>query len=386
MEANLFQPYTLGNIELQNRVVMAPMTRCRATGGVPNEIMAQYYQQRSGAGFIITEGASVSPNGMGYAHMPGIFTDKQVEGWQLVTQAVHKNGGLIFAQLTHCGRIGYPENLPRHSEIVGPSSVAAQGLKYRCTHPMGQYVIPRAMTLDEIGKMRVEFYRAALNARKAGFDGVEIQAANESLLEQFLSPESNKRIDNFGSRLSNRCRLTLEIVKLVGEAIGFDKVGIRLSPFDPNSWKRFDLAQSTYDYLTIELNKLGIAYLHQVDHNSLSLDDEKLDFKRTIRKNFDRTIIMTGGMDKNFAQAYINLGLTDLVGFGRHFISNPDLVERMKDSKPLNMGWNETRYFKGGMRGYTDYKEFKIKAADAEFPAILNPGLLARTWSSNLKK
>jgi N-ethylmaleimide reductase len=227
-EFKLLTPVKSGILELKNRVVMAPMTRCRAIGNVPNDLIAEYYKQRSGAGLIITEGISPSPNGLGYARIPGIFSKEQVDGWKKTTSAVHANGGKIFAQFMHSGRISHPLNMPEGSQVLAPSAVKAAGQMWTDSQQMQDFPTPKAMTAEELIQTKNEFVSAARNAVEAGFDGVELHSANGYLLEQFLSPVSNIRTDNYGGSIENRCRFVLEVVAAVVEAIGKDKTGIRL--------------------------------------------------------------------------------------------------------------------------------------------------------------
>ncbi len=227
----LYTSTTLGPLVLQNRMVMAPMTRSRATGNIPNALMADYYAQRGTAGLIITEGASPSPNGLGYARIPGIFSQAQVEGWKATTEAVHKKGAKIFLQIMHSGRISHPLNMPAGARVIAPSAVAASGEMYTDAGGMKPFPVPEAMTLEDIKSTVAEYVQGAKNAVAAGFDGIELHGANGYLLEQFIRPNSNLRTDNYGGSIENRARFVLEVVNAVIAAIGREKVGIRLSPF-----------------------------------------------------------------------------------------------------------------------------------------------------------
>jgi N-ethylmaleimide reductase len=327
----LFAPATLGSTDVKNRIAMAPMTRCRAIGNIPNDLMAEFYKQRSGAGLLITEGTSPSPNGLGYARIPGIFSAEQVEGWKKVTSAAHKEGAKIVVQLMHTGRISHPLNMPEGSRVLAPSAVKPAGQMWTDSAMMQDFPEPAAMTDDDILHTKSEFVDAALNAMDAGFDGVELHAANGYLLEQFLSPVSNIRTDKYGGSIENRCRFVLEVAASVAEAIGADKTGIRLSPYGVASdMPHYTEIQATYEYLSEELNKLEIAYIHMVDHSAMGAPAVPAEMKQAIRNNFTNTLILSGGYDKERAEADIENGLGDLVAFGRPFINNPDLVDRLR--------------------------------------------------------
>src|SRR5664279_5208049 len=254
----LFTAEKVGSLELKNRIVMSPMTRNRAIGHVPNELMAEYYKQRSGAGLIITEGTSPSPNGLGYARIPGIFSKQQVEGWKKITSAVHKSGGKIFVQFMHTGRISHPLNMPDGAQILAPSAVKAAGQMWTDSKQLQDFPVPKEMTDEDLIHTKVEFVEAAKNGIVAGFDGVELHSANGYLLEQFLSPVSNIRKDNYGGNIENRCRFVLEIVTAVAESIGKERTGIRLSPYGVASdMPHYPEINETYKYLSAQLNKLG---------------------------------------------------------------------------------------------------------------------------------
>ncbi len=356
----LFTPEKAGSIEVKNRVVMAPMTRCRAIGNVPNELMAEYYQQRSGAGLIITEGTSPSPNGLGYARIPGIFNKSQIEGWRKVTTAVHQGGGRIVVQLMHTGRISHILNMPEGAEILAPSAVKPAGQMWTDAAAMQDFPVPKAMTPEDLASTKAELVSAAKNAIEAGFDGVELHSANGYLLEQFLSPISNVRIDNYGGSIENRCRFVLEVVAAVAEAIGKDKTGIRLSPYGVASdMPHYPEIDATYNYLSEQLNKLDIAYIHVVDHSAMGAPEVPVELKKLIRKNFKNTIILSGGYEVKRAEADLQSGLGDLIAFGRPFINNPDLVERMQNNWPLSEVLNMEQFYTADEKGYTDYPGYK---------------------------
>lgn len=346
----------IGSIETENRIVMAPMTRCRALGNIPNELMASYYKQRSGAGLIITEGVSPSPNGLGYARIPGIFNTEQTQGWKKVTSAVHESGSKIIVQIMHTGRISHPLNMPEGAKVLAPSAVKPAGQMWTDSQQMQDFPVPNAMTTEELEQTKNEYVTAAKNAMEAGFDGVELHGANGYLLEQFLSPISNIRNDNYGGTIENRCRFVVEIATLVAEAIGKEKTGIRLSPYGVASdMPHYDEIEDTYDYLSKQLNRLGIAYIHLVDHSAMGAPEVPLKIKKIIRGNFKNTIILAGGYQAEKAKADLQENLGDFIAFGRPFINNPDLVKRMKDNLPLSQDLKMDLFYSSDEKGYTDY-------------------------------
>lgn len=356
----LFTPVKVGSMELKNHVVMAPMTRCRAIGNVPNELMAKYYQQRSGAGLIITEGTSPSPDGLGYARIPGIFNQIQIEGWKKTTTAVHKAGGKIFVQLMHTGRISHPLNMPAGSQIIAPSAVKAAGQMWTDEKQLQDFPVPKAMTPEDLEWTKNEYVTAAKNAIEAGFDGVELHSANGYLLEQFLSPVSNIRTDNYGGNVENRCRFVLEVVNAVAVAIGSGKTGIRLSPYGVASdMPIYPGINNTYKYLAEQLNSLGILYIHLVDHSSMGAPEVPLEIKKLIRNTFSNTIILSGGYQLESAEAEIQSELCDLVAFGRPFINNPDLIQRFENNWPLSKDLKTDLFYAADEKGYTDYAFFR---------------------------
>lgn len=355
-EYKLLTPFSDGSIELKNHIVMAPMTRCRAIGNVPNELMAEYYKQRSGAGLIITEGTSPSPNGLGYARIPGIFNKQQVEGWRKVTSAVHQNGSKIIVQLMHTGRISDALNMPEGSQILAPTAVKAAGQMWTDSKQMQDFPVPKAMTAEDLEKTKAEFVAAAKNAMEAGFDGVELHGANGYLLEQFLSPISNIRTDNYGGSIENRCRFVIEVVTAVAVAIGKEKTGIRLSPYGVASdMPHYPEIPETYNYLSEQLNKIGIEHIHIVDHSTMGAPAVPLEIKKQIRKNFKNTIILSGGYNKERAESDIESGLGNIVAFGRPFINNPDLVDRFKNDLALSADLKMDLFYSANEKGYTDY-------------------------------
>ncbi|HVS94183.1 MAG TPA: alkene reductase [Mucilaginibacter sp.] len=360
----LFTQAKVGNVTLKNRIVMSPMTRSRALGNVPNDLMAQYYGQRSGAGLIITEGTSPSPNGLGYARIPGIFSQAQIDGWKKVTETVHANGAKIFVQLMHTGRIGHQLNLPEGARVLAPSAVKAAGQMWTDARQMQDLPEPKAMTIDELAETKAEFVQAAKNAVAAGFDGIELHSANGYLLEQFLSPISNVRTDSYGGSVENRARFVLEVAEATANAIGADKVGIRLSPYGVASdMPHYPEIDATYKYLAEQLNKLNIAYIHVVDHSALGAPAVPLAIKQTMRAAFKNTFILAGGHTLESAEAELESGLCDLVAFGRPFINNPDLVERFEKSLPLSDNLNPDQFYTPDEKGYTDYPVYQAQEA-----------------------
>ncbi|GAA4323347.1 alkene reductase [Mucilaginibacter gynuensis] len=348
----LLTPYAKGKLQLKNHVVMAPMTRSRALNNIPNNLMAAYYKQRSGAGLIVTEGTSPSPEGLGYPRIPGIFSDEQVEGWKAVTQAVHEGGSKIFLQLMHTGRVAHVANLPEGYQPVGLSDIKAAGEIFTDSAGLQEHSVP--ITLDAQGIQRVikDFVKAAENAVKAGFDGVELHGANGYLLEQSLNPHINNRSDNYGGNIENRSRLTLEIAEKIAGAVGADKVGLRISPFSTLSdMPAYDEAEvhQTYIHLAGELNRLDIAYLHI--SNSPAIPEKT---HEGIRYAFSNTLIYCNGLTAETAEAKLQEGHADLVAFGRSFLANPDFIERLEKNEALNEVDYMTLYTPGE-HGYTDY-------------------------------
>jgi N-ethylmaleimide reductase len=272
---------------------------------------------------------------------------------------VHQNGGKIVIQFMHSGRISHELNMPEGAQILAPSAVKAAGQMWTDSHQMQDFPTPKAMTAAELVQTRNEFVSAAKNAVEAGFDGVELHGANGYLLEQFLSPVSNIRTDNYGGSIENRCRFVLEVATAVAEAIGKDKTGIRLSPFGVASdMPHYPEINETYDYLSKELNNLGISYIHLVDHSAMGAPAVPLEIKKQIRENFKNTVILSGGYDKERAETDIESGLGDLVAFGRPFINNPDLVERFKNNWPLSTDLKMDLFYSADEKGYTDYPAY----------------------------
>lgn len=351
----LYAKATLGPLTLKNHLVMAPMTRCRATDNTPTPLMRAYYAQRSSAGLIITEGTSPSPNGLGYARIPGIFTPAQVAGWRSITQAVHAKGAKIFIQLMHCGRVAHPLNLPPGAKILAPSAVAAAGEMFTDAQGLQPHPRPQAMTEAELRSTQAEFVQAAQNAIAAGFDGVELHSANGYLLEQFIRPNANLRTDRYGGAIEQRARFVLEVVEAVSSAIGKQRLGIRLSPFGIfNDMPLYAAMEADYLYLAQQLNTRGLAYIHLVDHASMGAPEVPDAIKTQFRKLFQGTLILSGGYDAQRAESDLAAGRCDLVAVGRPFLANPDLPLRWQSGAAENVADMET-FYTPGAKGYTDY-------------------------------
>ncbi len=360
---NLFAPVKIGPHELQNRIVMAPLTRSRAIGNIPNDLMAEYYGQRASAGLIVTEGTSPSPNGLGYPRIPGIFSQEQIEGWRKVIRAAQAGGAKIFLQLMHTGRVTHPLNLPEGARMMAPSAVAAAGEMYTDAEGMKPQPVPAEMTHDDIAATKEEFVQAARNALAAGFDGVELHGANGYLLEQFIRPNSNMRKDEYGGPIANRVRFVLDVAVAAADAIGKDRVGIRLSPFGIfNDMPYYDAIEADYAYLTERLDALGLLYLHIVDHSAMGAPEVPESMKLTMRRLFQGALILSGGYDAERAQRDIDAGKGDLVAVGRDFLANPDLPARWRLGAVLNKPDFDT-FYTPGPKGYTDYPALSPVAA-----------------------
>ncbi len=352
----LFQPTRIGDIEVANRIVMAPLTRSRADeakGDIPGSTMnVDYYRQRSGAGLIISEGTQVSPVGKGYMATPGIYSDAQVEGWKPITQAVHDAGSKIIAQIWHVGRITHPD-LTGGAHPVAPSAIQPKVVAY--THNGKVDVpVPHALTTAEIKDVVQQFRQAAANAKRAGFDGVEIHGANGYLVDQFIRDGANQRTDEYGGSTENRCRFALEVVDACVAEIGAGRVGIRLSPLTPFNDLADSNPQAVFGYLVEELNKRGIAFIHFIEGATGGPRDVPGFDYAAARQAFKGTYIANNGYDRQMAIDTIESGKADAIAFGRLFISNPDLVERLKLDAALNTP-NPSTFYTPGPVGYTDY-------------------------------
>jgi N-ethylmaleimide reductase len=336
------------------------MTRNRAPGNIPNALMAEYYNQRASAGLIITEGTSPSPNGLGYARIPGIFTPEQRDGWRLVSEAVHARNGHIFMQLMHAGRVGSRINLPPGAELLAPSVVAVSGNIWTDVKGEQPYDTPRAMTSNDIATAIAEYGRAATLTIEAGFDGVEVHGANGYLITQFLDPGSNQRADDYGGDATRRNRFALDVVRTVINAIGASRTGIRLSPygvFNDMSGAYAGIAEQ-YTQLAADLGRLGLAYMHMVDHSAMGAPKPEpatvSAMVKAFRDNGGGAVILSGGYDLERAEADLQSGAADLVAFGRPFIANPDFVERLRTGGSLAAP-DQTTFYTPGKEGYTDY-------------------------------
>jgi N-ethylmaleimide reductase len=352
----LFDPLKIRSLELRNRVVMAPLTRSRAVeANTPNALMAEYYAQRASVGLIIAEGTSPSPNGLGYARIPGLFNAQQVRGWRQVTDAVHAKGARMVVQLMHTGRVSHVANLPAGAEVLAPTDATLPGEVHTDAQGMQPYSQPRAMTEADIARAVDEYAQAARLAVEAGFDGVEIHAANGYLIEQFLNANVNTRSDGYGGSAAGRNRFALEVVRAAVDAIGAGRVGIRLSPYGVfNATGAFPELGPQYLALVGELSRLGLLYLHVLDHSAMGAPQVPAEFKRKLRTAFDGPFILAGGFDAASAEQALAAGDADLIAFGRPVLANPDLVERMRRGAALNAPDMAT-FYTPGAAGYTDY-------------------------------
>jgi N-ethylmaleimide reductase len=355
-KADLFAPGHIGAIPVANRIAMAPLTRSRADmEGVPSTHAAEYYRQRASAGLIVAEATNISRVGRGYALTPGIYTDAHVAGWAEVTKAVHEAGGRIVLQLWHVGRISHVSLQEKGVAPVAPSAIQAGGTVFTL-EGMLQPSMPRALELEEIPALVEDYRRAARNALKAGFDGVEVHIANGYLLEQFLRDSTNKRVDRYGGSIQNRARLPIEVVTAVAEIWGADRVGVRLSPLSTaiGDTPLDSTPQATYGYLARELGKLGLAWLHAIEGQTRGDNAASaFDFK-ALHAAFGGSYLANNSYDRAMALKAVASGHADMVSFGRPFIGNPDLVERLRRDAPLTEA-PAAAYYGGGAEGYIDF-------------------------------
>lgn len=357
MPERLFSSYKLGKIELKNRVVMSPMTRSRSLGNLPGDLVVKYYTQRSEAGLIITEGTSPSPNGLGYARIPGMFNVAQRDAWKKVTDAVHRAGSKIFLQLMHCGRVGHPLNLPPGARLVGPSPVAAPDAMWTDQQGMQPHPVPQEMSEADIENAIEEHVHAGKLAIAAGFDGIELHGANGYLICQFLNQASNQRKDKWGGSIENRIRFATTVASRVAAAIGADRLGIRLSPYGTFNGMSIDPdLEELFESLAGNLQIQGLAYIHLVDHSSMGAPEVKPSVKQKIRNKFKNTLILSGGYDRKRAETDLKEGRGDLFAFGRPFISNPKLVTLLRKGAALAVPDANT-FYTADEKGYTDYPE-----------------------------
>jgi N-ethylmaleimide reductase len=317
--------------------------------------MARYYAQRAGAGLIVTEGTSSSPNGLGYARIPGIFNSSHVEGWKKVTDEVHRAGGRIFIQLMHTGRVAHPANLPEGARVIAPSAVVLSGTMYTDSQGPQPYAVPEAMSESDIEQAIAEYATAGRLAREAGFDGVELHGANGYLIDQFLNTASNQRTDRWGGSVENRIRFAVEVARRVAQAIGSDRLGIRLSPYGVfNDMTADPETEAVFERLAGELGKLGLLYIHVVDHSAMGAPPVSASVKQKIRERFAGFVILSGGYDATRAEADLVEKKGDVVAFGRAFIANPELVAKLQNGVTLRAP-DPTTFYTPGEKGYTDY-------------------------------
>ncbi|OUR60520.1 alkene reductase [Colwellia sp. 39_35_sub15_T18] len=366
--SHLFKETPLGPYTLKNRIVLPPLTRSRSSqpGNIPNKLMAEYYAQRAGAGFMVTEGTQIEPRGQGYAWTPGIYSAEQVNGWKQVTQAVHEAGSIIFCQLWHVGRVSHTSLQPNKAAPVSPSEIKADAVKVFIETAPEQGALaepskPRALSTAEVEELVQMYKAAAINAKEAGFDGVELHCANGYLVNQFISEHTNNRTDKYGGSLENRLRFLKEITQAVAQVMGADKVGVRFAPlFSSTDEERvyLGLVESDPHVTYIEaikiLNNIGIAYLSLAEADWDNAPDLPDDFYQDVRKTFDGVIMYAGKYTPEKALKVLTKGNGDIFGFGRPFIANPDLPDRIKHQWPLN-AVDPTSMYGGTHQGYTDY-------------------------------
>lgn len=356
MSEHIYSNVKIGNMLLKNRIVMAPMTRSRCINNLPNESVAKYYSQRAEAGMIVTEGISPSDSGLGYARIPGLYTSEHSHAWKKVTDAVHAAGSRIFAQLMHCGRVAHPDNLPSGMEIMAPSPIAVpNGTMWTDQNGMQPYPIPEEMSEHDIEAAIEEYAHSADLAIQAGFDGVEIHGANGYLVDQFLNTASNHRHDGWGGSVAGRVRFAVSVAKAVAKKIGPEKLGFRMSPYGVfNGMEVFNNLEDQFELLAAELQKIGLLYVHIVDHSSMGAPEVKASVKQKIRASFKGAVILSGGYDAKRAEHDLSEKKGDLFAFGRPFISNPRLVSKLKHKKALTPP-DESTLYTPGEKGYTDY-------------------------------
>jgi N-ethylmaleimide reductase len=359
--AKLSTPVKLGAIELKNRVIMAPLTRMRAIAGdVSNPLAKIYYAQRAGAGLIITEATQISPIGKGYPGTPGIYSPEQTQAWKEIVEAVHANGGKIVAQLWHVGRISHSSLHPEQGLPEAPSAIAPAGKTLTATWQMEPYETPRAMTAQDISQLKKDYQLAARNAKAAGFDGVEIHAANGYLLDQFLQDKSNHRTDNYGGSIENRIRLLSEVIEIVSTEFPCDRIGVRLSPYGSfNDMGDSDTA-ALFNAAIQKLNDYGLSYLHMIEPRSTTaggndkVDENAPDTAALFRKAFKGAFISAGGYTQESGEHAVVSGAADAIAYGRLYISNPDLAERFATNAAL-APYDRGTFYGGAEKGYTDY-------------------------------
>jgi N-ethylmaleimide reductase len=363
--SKLFEPYQLGPLKLPNRLVMAPLTRNRAIAGmVPGPLAAEYYSQRASAGLLVTEASQVSQQGQGYQDTPGIYSKEQVAGWRKVTERVHARGGRIFIQIWHVGRISHTSLQPNGGAPVGPSAIRAKGKTF-VGGTFTDISEPRALALEEIPGIIESFRRGAANALEAGFDGVEIHGANGYLLDQFAKDGANKRTDSYGGGIENRAKLMLEVAKVVASETGPERTGIRISPVTPSNDISDSDPQPLFDHIVDGLNALKLVYLHVVEGATGGPRDIAPFDYGSLRKRFSGAYIANNGYDFELANKMLNANAADLIAFGKLYIANPDLAERLQRGAPLNAP-DKATFYGGTARGYTDYPSLGEAAEAAQ--------------------
>lgn len=355
MDMQLLSPLITPSHTFRNRLVMAPMNRRRAESGIPGDSMRTYYSQRSGAGLILTDNTGIAPNAFGYLNTPGIYNSAQQEGWKKIIDEVHRKGGKIFVQLVHAGRIGHPANHEGGLPIVGASNIKANDTLRTPGDVYLPMPEPQVLTTAETQALVALHVQAAVKAVEIGFDGVEIHGAHGFLTEQFLHPATNNRTDQYGGDIVNRSRFLLEIMEGVSRAIGKERTGVRLSPFAVvNDLPLYEEEAATHQYLVDELAKLDILFIHLSNQHIDGISSIPTTFLEDVRKRFNNLLIFTGGNTRESAEALLQAGLIDLAGFGRDFISNPDLAAHFRYNIPLTPA-DETTFYHGGDKGYIDY-------------------------------
>lgn len=377
----LFQPVRLGPYDLPHRIVMAPLTRSRARqpGNIPSTLNACYYAQRASAALIISEATQISMQGQGYAWTPGIHSHEQIEGWRLVSDAVHAAGGLIFMQLWHVGRISHPALQPDRMLPVAPSAIRPNGMAF-IENDLGQgemvpFVTPRALQTEEMPYLIRQYFRAARNAQAAGMDGVEIHAANGYLIDQFICSRTNHRSDRYGGSAENRARLLMEVIEAVSETWGSERVGVRLSPLGAFNDIGDDAPESTFGHVVDRLNDYDLAYLHVINpaaaavENHLEPAPAARRILNLIRSRYRGKIILAGGFNHDSAEDWLEQDRADLIAFGREFLANPDLPERFRQHASLNAD-DPSTYYGGGAKGYTDYPTLAQERGEAPKPWV----------------
>ncbi|MGH6680105.1 MAG: alkene reductase [Bradyrhizobium sp.] len=366
VSTRMFTPVKVGAIDCANRVFMAPLTRCRSLPGTdaPHALNAEYYVQRASAGLIVSEATQISPQGKGYMGAPGIYSPEQEAGWKLVTDAVHAAGGKMIAQLWHVGRISHPDLQPNGGLPVAPSAINA-GLNTTTQNGKQAQVTPRALETSEIPGIVADYRHAAQTAKNAGFDGVEIHGANGYLLDQFAKDGTNKRADAYGGSIENRARLMLEVAKAVVAETGPERTGIRISPVTPANDISDSNPQPLFDHIVGVLDVLKLVYIHVIEGATGGPRDIAPFDYDSLRKRFKGAYVANNGYDFELSTKVLAEGRADLIAFGKPFISNPDLVERLKHGAPLN-AWDKATFYGGGAKGYTDYPALSATAEAAQ--------------------